>query len=92
MRPKPSEGDGSDDLFHARLSNQLDLKHPLVRLAALIDWQRLETAFGAFYHETADRPGKPMRLMVGLTYLKHTYNLSDEEVCTRWVENPLYEA
>jgi hypothetical protein len=23
-----------------------------------------------------------MRLLVGLTYLKHTYNLSDEEVCT----------
>ena len=82
MRPKPPEGDSSDDLFRARLSNQLDLKHPLVRLAELLDWQRFETAFGALYHETAGRPGKPMRLMVGLTYLKHTYNLSDEEVCT----------
>jgi IS5 family transposase len=91
MRPKPPEGDGSDDLFRARLSNQLDLKHPLIRLAELIDWQRFETAFGAFYHETAGRPGKPMRLMVGLTYLKHTYNLSDEEVCKRWVENPYWQ-
>jgi IS5 family transposase len=91
MRPRQPEGDGSDDLFRARLSNQLDLKHPLLRLAELIDWQRFETAFGALYHETAGRPGKPMRLMVGLTYLKHTYNLSDEEVCARWVENPYWQ-
>lgn len=91
MRPKPPEGNGSDDLFRARLSSQLDLKHPLVRLAELLDWRRFETAFGALYHETAGRPGKPMRLMVGLTYLKHTYNLSDEEVCARWVENPYWQ-
>jgi IS5 family transposase len=29
--------------------------------------------------------------MVGLTYLKHTYNLSDEQVCERWVENPYWQ-
>jgi hypothetical protein len=28
------------------LFSQLDLKHPLVRLAELIDWERFETAFG----------------------------------------------
>jgi transposase, IS5 family len=91
MRPRRPESDGSDDLFRSRLSNQLDLKHPLVRLAELIDWPRFETTFGARYHETAGRSGKPMRLMVGLTYLKHTYNLSDEEVCARWVENPYWQ-
>jgi transposase, IS5 family len=26
--------------------------------------------------------------MVGLTYLKHSYNLSHEQVCERWLENP----
>ena len=81
----------SDDLFRARLSNQLDLENPLLRLAELIDWQRVETAFGPLYHETAGRPGKPMQLMVGLTYLKHIDNLSDEEVCARWVENPYWQ-
>jgi hypothetical protein len=25
--------------FRARLSNQLDLKHPLIRLAGLVDWE-----------------------------------------------------
>jgi IS5 family transposase len=28
---------------------------------------------------------------VGLHILKHTFNLSDEEVCERWVENPYYQ-
>lgn len=91
MRPKAPERPDPDDLFRARLSNQLDRKHPLVRLAGLIEWPRFESAFGALYHETAGRPGKPTRLMVGLTYLKHTYNLSDEQVCERWVENPYWQ-
>jgi transposase, IS5 family len=91
MRPKRPEGDHADDLFRARLSNQLDLKHPLVRLAELIEWQNFETTFGPLYHEMVGRPGKPTRLMVGLTYLKHTYNLSDEQVCERWVENPYWQ-
>ena len=81
MRPKRAEHGEPDDLFRARLSQQLDLGHPLVRLAGLIDWEGLESAFGPLYHERAGRPGKPTRLMVGLTYLKHTYNLSDEAVC-----------
>jgi hypothetical protein len=68
MRPGKPEGNDADDLFLARLSHQLDLKHPLVRLAGLIDWQSFETTFGPLYHETVGRPGKPTRLMVGLTY------------------------
>ncbi|MBC8554057.1 MAG: IS5 family transposase, partial [Candidatus Brocadiales bacterium] len=37
------------------------------------------------------RPGKPTRLMVGLHYLKHTYNLSDDEVVLQWLENPYWQ-
>jgi IS5 family transposase len=32
------------------------------------------------------------RLVAGLFILKHMENLSDEVLCARWVENPLYEA
>src|SRR5262245_21731384 len=92
MRPRRPAGDLSDNLFRARLSNQLDGKHPLVRLAGLIEWAGFDSEFGALYHEALGRPGKPTRLMVGLTYLKHCYNLSDEQVCDRWLENPLYQA
>lgn len=30
--------------------------------------------------------------MVGLHYLKHTFNESDESVVARWVENPYWQA
>ena len=29
--------------------------------------------------------------MAGLAILKHMHNLSDEELCARWVENPYYQ-
>jgi len=91
MRPPKLERHAPDDLYRARLSQQLDMRHPLVQLAALIAWEEFETQFGALYHESQGRPGKPIRLMVGLTYLKHTYDLSDEEICARWVENPYWQ-
>src|SRR3982074_3163065 len=36
-------------------------------------------------------PPLPTRLMAGLAILKHTYDLSDEVQCERWVENPYYQ-
>ena len=35
----------------------------------------------------AGRPRLPVRLMVSLLYLKHSFNLSDEEIVERWAEN-----
>jgi IS5 family transposase len=29
--------------------------------------------------------------MAGLSILKHNYNLSDEALCERWVENPYFQ-
>ena len=31
------------------------------------------------------------RLMAGLAILKYTFDLSDEDVCARWVENPYFQ-
>ena len=39
----------------------------------------------------AGRPALPIRLMVGLLYLKHAYNESDEGVCARYAENPYWQ-
>jgi len=36
-------------------------------------------------------PPLPTRLMAGLAILKHTFNLSDEELCARWIENPYFQ-
>ena len=35
----------------------------------------------------AGRPRLPIRLMVSLLYLKHAYNMSDQELVVRWTEN-----
>lgn len=39
----------------------------------------------------AGRPKTPIRLMASLVYLKHSFNLSDEEVCQRWSENIVWQ-
>ena len=39
----------------------------------------------------AGRPRLPLRLMVALLYLKHAFNLSDEELCERWSENVVWQ-
>ena len=90
MRPKEPPATTPDDLFRARLSNIINPRHALVRLAQLIDWRMFETAFGPLYAEVG-RPGLPTRLLVGLHLLKHISNLSDEAVCAGWVENPYYQ-
>lgn len=39
----------------------------------------------------AGRPRLPIRLMASLLYLKHAFNLSDEEVVDRWAENVVWQ-
>src|SRR5262249_7224613 len=39
----------------------------------------------------AGKPPLPARLMAGLAILKHSYDLSDEALCDRWVENPYFQ-
>ncbi|MET4038171.1 IS5 family transposase [Bradyrhizobium sp. RT4a] len=79
-----------NDFFRDRLDAMINMKHPLVRLSALMPWARFDKAFGRFYRQVG-RPAKPARLMVGLHYLKHVYDLSDEEVVERWVENAYWQ-
>ncbi|RWA76480.1 MAG: transposase, partial [Mesorhizobium sp.] len=66
-------------------------KHELVRLAQAIDWPVLEERFGAVYSDGPGMPPLPTRLMAGLAILKHTFNLSDEVLCERWVESPYFQ-
>ena len=91
MRPTEPDPKPPDDLFRARLSQQIDRRHALVRLAGLLDWRVFEARFGELYHPHVGRPGLPIRLMVGLCYLQHTFGLSDEEAVARWVENPYWQ-
>ena len=87
MRPRRPKAEPQDDLFRARLENLADPRHALVRVAALIDWDRFEAEFGALYTD-GGRPGLPTRMMVGLHLLKHMDGLSDEAVCARYLDSP----
>ena len=91
MRPKERRDTGQGDLLRSRLDAVIDMEHALVRLARTIDWSFLEERFGAVYEDKPGRPPLPTRLMAGLAILKHTYDLSDEVLCERWLENPYYQ-
>jgi IS5 family transposase len=78
-------------LFQNRLSAQLNLRHPIFIMSAQIDWNYFEQEFGLLYKDVAGQPPKPIRLMVGLMLLQHMEGLSDEEVVSKWVENPYWQ-
>jgi transposase, IS5 family len=91
MKPRTHRESGQTDLFKARLDQIIDMGHELVRLALAIDWAFLEASFGAAYSDVAGQPPLATRLMAGLAILKHTYNLSDEVLCARWLESPYFQ-
>lgn len=78
-------------MFRAHFVQILNHKHPLYVLASQINWSVFEQTFGPTYSEGMGRPAKPIRLLVGLHYLKHAFNESDESVVERWLENPYWQ-
>ena len=69
----------------------IDMRHELMRLEALIDWDFFEREWAGFFPSHTGRPATPPRLVAGLLYLQHAHGLSDEAVVARWVENPYYQ-
>ena len=67
------------------------MKHELVILADKIDWHTFERKFGSYYVDKKGRSGAPIRLMVGLHYLKSAFNESDESAVYRFFENPYWQ-
>src|ERR1700744_4788095 len=90
MRPKKHKTTGSNDLFRARLAQIINLKQELVLLAGKIDWNWIDDEIAPLYSENG-RPGIETRFVIGLLLLKHTYGLSDEGVCERWVHDPYFQ-
>jgi IS5 family transposase len=91
MKPQTTP---TDDLllFQAHFDQLLNPQHPLLKVAKQIDWVRFDEAYGGLYCDSNGAPAKATRLMVGLHYLKHTFNESDESVVAKWVENPYWQA
>ena len=90
MRPKQQPKARHDDLFRARLDQIINMKHALVALADRIDWAWLDDELAECFSDQG-RPAEPVRFMVGMFLLKHTYGLSDEQVWDRWVDDPYFQ-
>ncbi len=90
MRPKQHETTGSADLFRARLEQIINMKHELVQLAGKLDWAWIDGEIAPLYSDQG-RPGIETRFVIGLLLLKHSYGLSDEGVCERWVHDPYFQ-
>jgi hypothetical protein len=91
MRPKECRHSGQNDLFRARLGQIVDMGHPLARLAATIDWRFLEGRFGAVYLNKPSHPTAADKAHGAAVDLKHMHDLSDEELCARFLESPYYQ-
>lgn len=77
-------------IFDTPLERFINLEHELCILSKKIDWDTIEQEFSVYYSEIG-RPSVPIRRMIGLLLLKHIYNLSDEAIVDRWIENPYWQ-
>ena len=78
------------NIFDTPLERFINLEHELIILSKQIDWDSIEKEFSIYYSEIG-RPSVPIRRMIGLLLLKHIYNLSDEAIVDRWIENPYWQ-
>ena len=61
MKPRQSQAQNrQDNLFQARLDQQLNPQHPLFRLAQQIDWSYFEREFGPLYAEEIGPTGEAL--------------------------------
>jgi len=88
---KPKKEQKTLEIFKVRLTEIINPTHPLVKLAETINWKNLEEQLAHRYSEKMGAPGKEIRLMAGLQYLKYMYNESDEMIVQKFVENPYYQ-
>jgi IS5 family transposase len=88
---KNNSESGQRHLYKPFLREIVCSDHPLVKLADSIDWESFHDELIPAFSIDKGRTSLPVRLMVGLHYLKYTYDLSDEGVLEAWLENPYWQ-
>jgi transposase, IS5 family len=78
------------EMFKIQLVSFIHPEHELCLLAKKISWEGLEKEFAPLYG-TVGRPSVPIRTIVGLLLLKQMYNMGDETVVERYLENPYWQ-
>jgi len=87
----PKRTDCVPNLFTVSLKKVISLDHPLVKLADQIDWEAIRREIEPAFCDDNGRPGADVRVVIGLFYLKHAFDQSDEDLIARWVENPYWQ-
>jgi transposase, IS5 family len=87
----PKRTNSKPDLFGVSLGQVINLDHPLIKLADEFDWEAIRLEIEPSFCDVNGRPGADVRLVLGLFYLKAAFNLSDENLIARWVENPYWQ-
>ena len=90
MRPKQQRHSRYGDLSRPRLDQIINMKHELMVLAGMIDWVWIDAELADSFSDKG-RPAEPVRFMIGMFMLKHTYELSDEQLWERWVHAPYFQ-
>lgn len=84
------KSDLQQNLFKTRLTELINLGHPLVKLAQEISWDKMEVEFENLYSNQG-RPSIPIRKIAGMLLLKEMFKESDESVVERWIENAYWQ-
>ena len=96
MKPKsdPASKRNQGRLFEddgPLLSEFIDLKHPLVRMADTMPWERFEAHWRSCFSDAGGPMANSGRRVAGLLMLKHMEAVSDQRLMALWVTNPYYQ-
>ncbi|MCC9033035.1 IS5 family transposase [Chryseobacterium sp. C-39] len=82
--------DLQQNLFKTRLTELINMEHPLVKLANEISWDEMEAEFEKLFSQ-GGRPSIAIRKIAGMLLLKEMFKESDETVVERWIENAYWQ-
>ncbi|WP_434981169.1 IS5 family transposase [Daejeonia sp. YH14] len=82
--------DLQQNLFKTRLTELINMEHPLVKLANEISWDKMEAEFEKLFSQ-GGRPSIAIRKIAGMLLLKEMFKESDESVVERWIENAYWQ-
>lgn len=71
--------DLQQNLFKTRLTELINMEHPLVKLAQEISWDKMESEFEKLFSESGS-PSIAIRKISGMLLLKEMFKESDETV------------
>ncbi len=79
------------DIFREPLKHILREDDELVRLAGIIEWDRIISSLSIHYSPDKGRKAIPIRKLAGLLILKKIYGCSDESVLSQYTGNPSFQ-